>query len=183
MPRTASPRPTFVYRVDHALRVSLKVKHYVQPINDPEGEALTTEITTWEYVVNFGSGKRALFKGADFVTFHSSPDVAVVELIRALDESMVDRGFDVNAVQLDWIINGSKGYDYVKDVSDITDVPGATVEVYIHGANLSGTVPVDEVTRYNPVTGDVFIADVVDTLPDVPAETLPAWMATSGDGR
>lgn len=155
MPRTASPRPTFVYRVDHALCVTLKVKNYVQPINSYSGDVVvSSEITTWEYMVSFGSSKRALFKDSNFVTFHSSPDVAVVELLSALGQSMIDQGFYLNAVQHDWVVNGSKGYGHVVKADTICDVPGATVEVHIRGVDMTGPVPVNRVAWFHPITGE-----------------------------
>lgn len=167
MARTASPRPTYTYHVDHALRVELKVKAYVMPVNVFSSEkVVSAEITTWSYVVKFGSG-RALFKGDDFVTFHVDPDTAVVELIKALSDIDTSK---LNAVQIDWVYNGSQGYKHVKDVDSILDVPGALVSVAVPGLDATDVIPVDHVSVIHPLTGTVYTNSASSSPTEEPSE-------------
>lgn len=163
MPQKAAP--TFRYFIDHALTVEMKAKSVIKPINDPSfGNVCTEEITTWTAQVYFGSTKRALFRNLPVVTFHGDPDTAVMDLLRALDESIQDQ-YDTNAVQYDWIHRAGKAYDGIRQRSSAIDVPGAEIEVLI-GDTSSGRVPCDRSEEIDILTGE-FVERIIVTGPPV----------------
>ncbi len=157
MARTAAaPRPQFVYFIDHALRIELKVKSYIKPLaaNDSRSGFVCEEITTWEYALKFGTGRSsALFKGNDFVTFHTSPDMAVIDLMNALLEWQ-EMGRTTNAAQKDWIVNVSRSYREAMSKFSAMDIPGAEMYVTFNGVTTE-RMPVDHMDAVDALSGDV----------------------------